>query len=387
MFSTPYRYLYHTGAQIIALFCFAYGGVLAILPFLLTYVLIAVCDELLPYRKTGPEPGDQTLDWIYNLPILLGPGLALVLAIQYVLTIAISLYGNPGVVATTAAAAGFVSAQPLWVLAAMSVSLVPLTTGIICPAHELYHHPSQKAGWYYGQLASALCLHTSLPIEHTYGHHRQVGLYEDSATARRGEGFWRFVMRSVPAVHRKALAFEQQRLSKHSTMSAVLQNRAIQGYLIQATVFAIVYLLSGLLGLVAFLGVAFASLLVVESFNYLSHYGLVRVPGTRARREHCWEWNRAASTSFMLNLTRHSDHHERCSAPYWELEYTPMPHQYPYGPNIMIVAALLPPLFRQLVAAPIQRWDRECATDSERGLLRSYESIGSVEHGLAGSTH
>jgi hypothetical protein len=96
--------------------------------------------------------------------------------------------------------------------------------------------------------------------------------------------------------------FERRRLRKEGPLGRMIYNRTFQGYGVLTGWMLAAFALGGLPGLLAFLLVAAIGLVIVELFQYISHYGLVRVPGTPVRADHSWEWSRAATSSFMLNL-------------------------------------------------------------------------------------
>jgi len=83
-------------------------------------------------------------------------------------------------------------------------------SGIVV-AHELIHRPS-KLWQSFGRLVLATVLYEHFFTEHVRGHHVRVGTPEDPATARFGESFQRFYLRTVPAQFRSAWRIEAARL-------------------------------------------------------------------------------------------------------------------------------------------------------------------------------
>ena len=80
-------------------------------------------------------------------------------------------------------------------------------------AHELIHR-SSKFEQSLGRALLLTTLYMHFAIEHVYGHHKHVGTEEDAATARKGETFYRFLIRSVPDQYRSAWEIERKRLKK-----------------------------------------------------------------------------------------------------------------------------------------------------------------------------
>ena len=85
-----------------------------------------------------------------------------------------------------------------------------------------------------GRWLLALTLDAEFSIEHVYGHHRRLATPADPATARRGESFYTFLVRSVVGQTRSAFELERGRLQKlgHGTWSA--HNRYLRGWVMSA---------------------------------------------------------------------------------------------------------------------------------------------------------
>jgi hypothetical protein len=110
------------------------------------------------------------------------------------------------------------------------------------------------------------------------------------------------------------------------------------------------------------------SRLLLESFNYLQHYGIVRVPGTRYGRRHSWAHLSPVVRAAAFEITNHHHHHEEPAAPFYTLVPDPESPQMPSA-LLCFVVALVPPLWERLIARPrLEEWDRRYATDGERAL-------------------
>jgi alkane 1-monooxygenase len=118
----------------------------------------------------------------------------------------------------------------------------------------------------------------------------------------------------------------------------------------QLSVCLIIYLIFGLKGLLYFLIVATLGILLLETVNYIEHYGLLRKKrenGTyeRVRRIHSWNSNHIVGRVLLFELSRHSDHHYKPDRPYQILESHDESPIMPTGYPGMMVLALIPPLF------------------------------------------
>jgi alkane 1-monooxygenase len=95
---------------------------------------------------------------------------------------------------------------------------------------------------------------------------------------------------------------------------------------------------------------------LLESVNYMEHYGLLRQKrddGTgryeRCRPDHSWNSDNVASNVLLYHLQRHSDHHAHPMRRYQALRHSSAAPELPSGYPLMIVVALVPPLWRRVM--------------------------------------
>jgi alkane 1-monooxygenase len=261
----------------------------------------------------------------------------------------------------------------------LDAAAVVLTTGILAGcagvsfAHELIHRTT-RAEWLLGQVLLALCLHPSIALEHVHGHHRNVGTTADPTTAPRGMGFWRYLPRTVAGEIRGAAAIEAVRLRRRGQPVVSTSNRFLHGVAILATILVIVFHVAGLSGLAAFVASGLIALVIVELGNYVTHYGIVRVPGQPICPRHSWNGPRFISTSTMVNAPRHSHHHRSAGTRYWDLTIIDGSAILPYGSAIMSAIALVPPLWFRVIGPPLADWDARLASAAEWALLSQPQS-------------
>jgi alkane 1-monooxygenase len=89
---------------------------------------------------------------------------------------------------------------------------------------------------------------------------------------------------------------------------------------------------------------------LLETVNYIEHYGLKREINERGRYErvmpvHSWNSNHILGRILLFELSRHSDHHYKASKPYQTLESIDDAPQLPTGYPGMMLLATVPPLF------------------------------------------
>lgn len=192
-------------------------------------------------------------------------------------------------------------------------------SGIVV-AHELIHRPG-KLWQTAGRLLLASVLYEHFFTEHVRGHHVRVGTRDDPATARFGESFSRFYLRTVPAQFRSAWRLESARLGDADMAwydARQLRNRVLHGVVIELSIAAALGLAFGAAALVAHLLQAWWATRSLEVVNYFEHWGIER----RHRRvlpAHSWDTHSRFTYFALTGLSRHADHHAFASRPYQQL--------------------------------------------------------------------
>lgn len=230
-----------------------------------------------------------------------------------------------------------------------------LSMGIMCGViginvgHELGHRLNRVE-----QLLGEILLLTSLENHflpyHNRGHHTNVGTPQDPATARRNEPLYIFWFRSHFGSYFQAwsIEFQRMRIMKRSILN--LQNRMIGYVIAHAISFSLIWYFFGVQGMLNFLLVAGIGILLLETVNYIEHYGLMRRQrenGTYepVKRIHSWNSNNIIGRVVLFELSRHSDHHFKADRPYQLLESHEESPMMPTGYPGMMLLALVPPLF------------------------------------------
>ena len=226
--------------------------------------------------------------------------------------------------------------------------------------HELGH----KKGAWDRRLALfllSLCGYGHFSVEHNRGHHRWVATPEDPASSRMGESLWRFAWRELPGAFFRAWDLEVERLEREGYSEWSLRNEIVQGWLMTAALYGGLVALFGVHMLPTFALIAFLGGFMLTMTNYIEHYGLLRRKLDNGRYEptqpqHSWNSNHIVSNLVMFHLQRHSDHHAHPTRAYQSLRDFPSLPALPNGYFLMILVALVPPLWyalmdRRLVAA------------------------------------
>lgn len=237
--------------------------------------------------------------------------------------------------------------------AGMTLSMgVILGTCAINVAHELGHRKSL-----FEQILARLllvpALYVHFTIEHNYGHHNHVGTPEDPATARKGEGLYAFWWRSVTGSWRNAWRLERQLRASASHQGHPFLS-LWTGMLLQMAYLFVVFGVGGLPVLLCVVMAAVMGFLLLESVNYIEHYGLTRARLDSGRFEpvaahHSWNSNHDLGRIFLYELTRHPDHHYRTSRKYQVLRHLKGAPQLPFGYPASLLMAMVPPLWRRVM--------------------------------------
>jgi alkane 1-monooxygenase len=95
---------------------------------------------------------------------------------------------------------------------------------------------------------------------------------------------------------------------------------------------------------------ALIGILLLETVNYIEHYGLVRKKVSEHRYEdvqvwHSWNSDFVFGRVVLFELTRHSDHHWQPNKPYALLDSLKESHQMPAGYPAMMLLTFVPPLW------------------------------------------
>lgn len=220
---------------------------------------------------------------------------------------------------------------------ACTIVMGVMTGGLgITIAHELVHRTSiAERALGYGLLCSVWYGHFG--VEHVRGHHKNVGLHIDPATARRGEHAYAFVVRSI------VMGFIDAARMEPSLVAGLVS--------VQAAWTAAAVVLVGDVSVAWFIvGQSAVAILLLELVNYVEHYGLVRTevsPGvvTKFAAHHAWESRYPASNYLLFKLQRHADHHMHPQRRYQTLRVHEQSPQLPSGYPMMVLVALIPPLW------------------------------------------
>jgi alkane 1-monooxygenase len=193
-------------------------------------------------------------------------------------------------------------------------------------------------------------LYTHFFIEHNKGHHKNVSTPQDPSSAPYRMSLYRFWIRSICGVYLGAWHISNEEMNKENKPPFSLQNEMLQLQILSILFVTLIGWKFGLIALGYFLLAATMGILLLETVNYIEHYGLARqekAPGKfeRAMPWHSWNSNHVFGRLILFELSRHSDHHYLASRKYQVLRHHDDAPQLPTGyPGSMLIA-LVPPLW------------------------------------------
>ena len=322
------------------------------------FVMTPIMDELSGSKDNNPNDQDEKRNYLFDFWLWLWIPTQLVIIIW-------GLYKT-----------GF---EPLTNLEFIGVSL---STGIISGgigitvAHELMHRQTSFERALAEVLMSSVT-YTHFCVEHIYGHHKNVATHEDPATSRFGESFYAFLPRTLSGSLVSAWKLEKDRCMRSNIKTLNLKNCRLRYPIILAVIYGLISILFGPWSLLYFVAQGIIAVLLLETINYLEHYGLERKEVESGRYErvlpkHSWNSTHRLTSYYLFNLPRHADHHYLASRPYYKLRHMEDSPQLPAGYATMLILALIPPLWHRTMDHRVVEWRKRAPTiESSRDLITS----------------
>ena len=195
-------------------------------------------------------------------------------------------------------------------------------------------------------LLSSLYMHFN--IEHNKGHHKNVATPEDPSSARLGEPLYFFFFRTIILSYISAWKISFKEIEKKKKSFFSFSNEMLWFQVIQFLFILLIFMVFGWTITLYFFAAALIGILLLETVNYIEHYGLQRktiADGKyeRAMPQHSWNSNHVIGRVMLFELSRHSDHHYLASKKYQLLKHHEDAPQMPTGYPGMMMLSLFPP--------------------------------------------
>lgn len=342
----------YLAAYLIPAFCIwglLKGGMASYATVIFAFGFIPFADQFMPQDTSNLSPDDRDdrltakiFDWLLylNLPLVYG-------------IVGLFIYQLNTQGYTTSELSGQI----------LSVGIVLGACGINV-GHELGHR-TNKWEQNIAKLLLLPELYQHFFIEHNRGHHKNVATPLDPASARKGELIYTFWFRSLWGSYRSAWALEADALRRQKLPFWSFHNQMIR-FSIQTIIYIAVV---GLLcpdwqSTLAVLAAGLVGVLLLESINYVEHYGLRRKLLANGRYErvqphHSWNANYHLGRIMLYELTRHSDHHFLANKKYQVLDHHEEAPVLPVGYPASILLALVPPLWFSVMDERLAIWETQ----------------------------
>lgn len=298
------------------------------------FVIIPILELLFPVDTDNLTPDEsrnklnrKLFDWLLylNLPIVFG---LVFYSLVTVSSVDLQTYEFVGLI--------------------FSVGIVLGINGINV-AHELGHRQTTNER-FIGKALLLPSFYMHFFIEHNYGHHLHAATPEDPATARYNQSVYSFWLTSTVRQYFNAWGIQNKLLKNNNQSFLSSKNDMFWYTIIQIAYLILVFTFFNTTGLYFALVSGVVGFILLETVNYIEHYGLLRLQTKtgryeRVREMHSWNSNHVIGRIVLYELTRHSDHHYKSSKKYQVLDCHDDSPQMPYGYPTSMVLALIPPLW------------------------------------------
>ncbi len=330
---------------LLVLLTFNVSGIGAYFGVFVLYILIPILENILPkntYNFTKAEKKlakhDKYYDWVLYLLV----PLHVFVVYEFLITVS-----NPEIITSDLIACVMMMGTLLGVLG-------------INGGHELGHKSDEPVKVFLAHVLLTTSMQNHFMTYHNSGHHRDVATPNDLTTARKGDVFYIFAIRSQIGGYFKTWRLESEKL-KMKKRSQLL-NPMIINTILPWSFIGLIYLFFGsYVALLYFIASVFG-ISILEAQNYFSHYGLKRKlkeDGTyeRVKAQHSWNSDHLIGRIILFELTRHSDHHYMGAKPYQLLESKEESPMLPYGYPAMLILAYLPFLFIPIMNKQLKHYN------------------------------
>jgi alkane 1-monooxygenase len=221
--------------------------------------------------------------------------------------------------------------------------------GGICfaAAHELLH-AKETIDQVLQRITTSVLFYPHYKLIHIRSHHLNVGTPEDENTAWFNESVYAYFYRTIPGSMIRSWRLEARRFGGWGAIRNKMYSYAVG----QVVLLVVLYLISGLAGLMFYLAQIVGAHIVLESVNYIQHYGLMREKHEgeydRTAAEHSWDTYHFFSSYVTYRVGHHSYHHLAVK-PYYLLATEPQAPKLPAGYFWSITMVLLPPWWRRVI--------------------------------------
>ncbi len=232
--------------------------------------------------------------------------------------------------------------------AGLLIAYSSLLGGIAFAAsHELLH-AKEKIDQILQRITTSFLFYPHYKLIHIRSHHVHAGTEHDENTAWLNENIYAYIFRTIPGSMIRSWQMEASR----SASTGIFQNKMFSYAVGQVVLLPALYLLSGPWGLAFYVAHLIGAHIILESVNYIQHYGLLREQRDgkyeKTSAEHSWDTYHFFSSYMTFRVGHHACHHIAVK-PYYLLDAEPQSPKLPMGFFWAIPILFLPPWWRRVI--------------------------------------
>ena len=319
------------------LFTFKSTGIYAFFGLFFLYVLVPILEQILPLSSYNLNKVEKELakeSYFFDLTLYLLVPLHLFVIYSFLITVS-----NANI-------------STLDLIACVLMMGTILGVNGINVGHELGHKINHPFKMFLAHVMLTTSIQNHFVTYHNSGHHRDVGTPEDFSSAKQGDNFYYFALRSQIGGYFKTWKLESKRLTalgKNKLINPMIIYTLIPLLFLTTIYFFFNFNTMLIYGITGIYGIS-----VLEAQNYFAHYGLRRKKQENGRYErvqpkHSWNSDHLIGRVLLFELTRHSDHHHMGAKPFQLLESKKDSPLLPYGYPMMLMLSYFPFIFKPIM--------------------------------------
>ena len=254
-----FKYIGTYLSPLLALLSFNLTGIFAYSGIFVLYILIPILENLLPKDSYNFNKAEKELaknDIFYDVILYLMVPLHLYVIYVYLMTI------NDPTIATSD------------LIAYTLIGGTILGVNGINGGHELGHKVNEPFKIFMAHVLLTTSMQNHFMTYHNSGHHRDVGTLNDLTSAKKGDVFYWFALKSQIGGYFKTWRLEAEKLKAQG--KSLLLNPMILYTLLPWSFIGMIYVFFGFEVMLLYFLASVFGISVLEGQNYFSHYGLRR---------------------------------------------------------------------------------------------------------------
>ena len=338
------KYLLAYIIPLLAFHTFNSTGILAYLGLMIIFIAIPIVEILLPPNTYNLDSVEKTMaeeDTFYDWVVYMLVPMHFFLMYYFLTTI-----DNPELALS--------DLIPRVLMMGVILAFVGINMG-----HDLGHKTKNPLKQIMAQVLLTTAIQNHFMPYHNGGHHKDIGTPADYTSARKGDNYYFFALRSQIGGYFKTWKLESKRL-KAQGQTPLIHPMVIYTLLPLLLLVGIFFFFGPYVTLCYFLAAVFG-ISILEGQNYFAHYGLRRKLLDNGRYErvnamHSWNSDHVLGRILFFELTRHSDHHHHGAKPYQLLESKEESPLLPFGYPVMLLLSYVPFIFKPVMAKQLDKY-------------------------------